>query len=218
MSQLKWTLGVVALSALSFPAVSGAATVGNLGGGPPPFSTSASLFAANSASGFTGSPLALAVSFSFAADTQLTTIRVPLRTYNTFPGNVVVELREMSGTTPTGAVLESWTLGSLLTEVTSASASLQTILSVASPVLTGGTQYAVVARPASGVLLQWYSNSTGDTGLVRFEDPTFGWIGTSNSTQLAYEVNGVAPIPLPAASLMGGALLMGLLGRRAGCR
>lgn len=190
------------------------ATVGNFSTTPPGFSTSGSQFAANSIGVFSGSPLALAVPFSFASDTELTQVRVPIRTYATYPGNVLLQLRAVVGGVPTGTVLESWTLTPLMTQVTSAAASLQTLSSVASPVLLAGTTYALVAVPQSGVLVQWYENVTGALGNFSQSPTTSAWTFAPSQTQLAFEVTGRNPIPIPSAWMMGSVLMLGLVSRR----
>lgn len=192
-----------------------AATVGNFSTVAPGFSASGSRIAANSIAVFAADPRALAVPFAFTTDIQLMQVRVPIRTYNTFPGNVLLELREVVGGTPTGPLLESWTLTSLMTQVTSAAASLQTLTSVLSPVLQASKTYALVAVPQTGVLVQWYENITGAVGNFSQNPTTLAWSFAPSQTQLAFEVTGRNAIPIPSAWMMGSVLLVGLLSRRA---
>ena len=98
---------------------------------------------------------------------------------------------------------------------------LSTVLAPQPPaVLQPGTTYWLVGSGSSNVGGLWRTDAAGNpAGNVVGSFDLFGAaIPYTDTRAPAFLLTGTAPIPLPAASLMGGALILGLLGRRGSVR
>lgn len=196
--------GIVA-SSLQAASVSYGPGIGfTTGGNTPAIFNNDSIFATPAA------PFnAYAAKFTVADPTvNLTKLSVVINTFTsgTMTFKIVPDASGVPGTLPVAADFSFGTnVGNLVTGVYS-----QTV----SPISLMAGSYWLVAQISSGAVGTWQkSNTSTPVGFQKIG--TGSWVAdTSVSTGPAFLLEGTSPIPLPASSMMGGALVLGLLARR----
>lgn len=208
MSKASVRAGVLVLSGLlALPAAAGAATVGPglawSGGSAYPLSP------------ILGSTAYVAVRFSVSDLFVPTALDVVINQTSVQAGMFYFDIVTGSSSAPSlSSVVANFTLAT--TGAFGSSPVSPTLTTVPAPTLMPATDYWLVGYAASGTVGAWNRDNVNNPAATVVFDFGVGPIGDSVSP--AFLLTGTSPIPLPAASLMGGALLMGLLGRRLGSR
>jgi hypothetical protein len=176
--------------------------------------------------GFGAVNLTSAVSFTAASTANLANVVVPLTLVfpatGTASGNFTISLTQNNAGQP-GTLIEDWIVPASNLG-TANNPALITYFSSLTPLLTAGTQYWLTVSGNSALKGFWNLNNTGDT-LTDSVMNTFGgsppvWNIVSSSIPSdirgAMAVNGVTPVPLPAAGwlLLSGLGGLGALARR----
>lgn len=152
-----------------------------------------------------------AVPFTPTQSLNLSQILIAL-TSNGAVDNATVELVVDSGGEPGSTVLESWSLSGLPSLFSvSAITAAQTLTSTPGILLSAGTQYWIVAEPATSDTSDfWNINDTVDATMWDRNSRGTGWVPIAGNLVPAFEVTGSqsTPEPEPGSILLLGAGLI----------